>query len=65
MTLALLFDRRDPARKLLRWSDYTAMGGLDGAIANQAETVLRGLSASVSEELGPLLRQLTACVAVA
>jgi tetratricopeptide (TPR) repeat protein len=59
MTLALLFDRRDPAHKQLRWSDYTAMGGLEGAIANQAETVMRGLSASVGEELGPLLRQLT------
>jgi tetratricopeptide (TPR) repeat protein len=59
MTLALLFDRRDSAHKLLRWSDYTAMGELEGAIANQAETVISGLPASVSDELGPLLRQLT------
>lgn len=59
MTLALLFDRRDPAHKLLRWSDYEAMGGLEGAIANQAEAVLRVLPASVGDELGPLLRQLT------
>lgn len=57
MTLALLFDRRDPTNKELRWSDYTEMGGLDGAIANQAEAVLHGLPAPVVNELGPLLRQ--------
>jgi tetratricopeptide (TPR) repeat protein len=59
MTLALLFDRRNPANKQLRWSDYTEMGGLDGAIANQAEAVLRNLPGPVVDELGPLLRQLT------
>src|SRR5581483_8246788 len=59
MTLALLFERRDPDHKLLRWADYTAMGGLEGAIASQAERVLSGLPEAVGAELGPLLRQLT------
>jgi len=59
MTLALLFDRRDPERRELRWADYQAMGGLEGAIADQAEAVLRGVPPEVRDELGPLLRQLT------
>jgi tetratricopeptide (TPR) repeat protein len=59
MTLALLFDRRDPDHRQLRWADYTAMGGLEGAIASQAERVLRGVPDAVGAELGPLLRQLT------
>src|SRR5581483_6908233 len=49
--LPLLFERRDPDHKLLRWADYTAMGGLEGAIASQAERVLSGLPEAVGAEL--------------
>jgi eukaryotic-like serine/threonine-protein kinase len=59
MTLALLFGRRDHALGQMRWSDYDAIGGLAGAIANHAETVLTARPESQQNQLGPLLRQLT------
>ncbi|WP_224248433.1 serine/threonine protein kinase [Hyalangium gracile] len=39
-----LWEQRDPARKLLTEQSYTAMGGIAGALASHAGSVLNGLS---------------------
>jgi serine/threonine protein kinase len=39
-----LWEQRDPARKLLTQQSYQAMGGIAGALATHADSVLRGLS---------------------
>jgi serine/threonine protein kinase len=42
---AQLWERRDPARKLLTEQSYSEMGGIAGALASHADSVLSGLSA--------------------
>jgi hypothetical protein len=37
LLLTELYERRDPARNLLRRADYLAVGGLDGVISSRAE----------------------------
>ncbi|HYI02299.1 serine/threonine-protein kinase [Hyalangium sp.] len=39
-----LWEQRDPARKLLTQQSYEAMGGIAGALASHADSVLSGLS---------------------
>ncbi|HLL56268.1 MAG TPA: protein kinase [Myxococcaceae bacterium] len=41
-----LWDAREPARKLLTEAAYEAMGGITGALANHADSVLEKLSAA-------------------
>lgn len=41
---AMLWDRRDQVAKTLRLSDYLALGGVAGALAQHADAVLDGLS---------------------
>jgi serine/threonine protein kinase len=40
-----LWEQRDPARKLLTQQSYASMGGIAGALARHADSVLSGLSA--------------------
>ena len=40
----MLWQRRDPDRRLLRRADFTQMGGVAGALATHADGVLDGLS---------------------
>ena len=42
----MLWQQRDTERRVLRRADYEAMGGVSGALARHADTVLEGLSAA-------------------
>lgn len=44
LLLTELFERRDKAAGELRWSDYNAVGGLDGVVSSRAEAVFAGLT---------------------
>jgi hypothetical protein len=44
-----LWDRRDPARRVLLRSAYDALGGVGGALSNYADEVLGGLGAAQLE----------------
>lgn len=45
-TARTLWDMRDPLGRVLRRSDYEAIGGVEGALASHAEEVLLGLTLS-------------------
>ncbi len=55
-----LWDQRDEQRKVLLRSAYEAMGGVEGALASHADSVLDGLtSAQLSQAYQQLLRLVT------
>lgn len=56
VTLQMLFERRDGAR--LQFSAYDDIGGLDGAIARQAEAVFSRLAADAQASLASVLGKL-------
>jgi len=53
-----LWDARDPARKLLTEQAYSEMGGIEGALATHADSVLAGLSAAEQALVRALLLHL-------
>jgi eukaryotic-like serine/threonine-protein kinase len=53
-----LWEARDPARKLLTDRAYTDMGGVAGALATHADSVLKGLSSAEQKLVRALLLRL-------
>jgi hypothetical protein len=64
LLLTELYDRRDPATRELRLSDYRAAGGLDGVISIRAESVFDGLPPAQKELVPPLLWKLATAGAI-
>ncbi|MBI1219983.1 MAG: hypothetical protein GC186_15685 [Rhodobacteraceae bacterium] len=55
LLLTELYERRDAAAAELRWSDYRAVGGLDGVVSSRADVVYRGLDADAQAAVPALL----------
>jgi len=58
LLLTELYERRDPSRNELRFSDYRAVGGLDGVVSARAEAIYAHASPAEQEVVPRLLWKL-------
>ncbi|TPN37997.1 ATP-binding protein [Mesorhizobium sp. B2-3-3] len=58
LLLTELFERRDQATRELRWSDYRAVGGLDGVVSARAELVYSALAPEQQASIGKIIWKL-------
>jgi len=65
LLLTELFERRDQARRELRWADYRAVGGLDGVVSGRAEAVFQSLDPAQQEAVARIVWRLATAGVVA